>query len=409
MPTTSYEETVEWLFSKRPLPNRKPGLEKMRVACQALGSPEAAFSAVHVAGTNGKGSVCTKIAKGFELSGVVTGLYTSPHIFSFCERIQINGEPIPQHAVVEGVSFIRKTCPNIEFLSFFEIATLLCFWWFRLMRVEMAILEVGLGGRYDATNVCIPDLCVITSISLDHTALLGTTREAIAAEKAGIIKGGAPTILSPRVPLEVILREPGVSEVVQVDGTWEDFDDENSQIAAVAMRKLKLSEEYIAEAIQCLPPCRFQEVPRENLLARWGFAPSVTILDVGHNPDGIRRLLMKALRAFSGKKLCVLFSVSKDKDVREMVRLLLKECDVLICTQSTSQRAMSAAELAALVRSMGGNALEAPVPTEGFMIALRLATELNLPFLVAGTFAILEQVVSPSDLRKSAKNRYFVK
>ena len=398
MPTTSYEETVEWLFSKRSLPHRKPGLEKMLSACQALGSPQEAFSAVHVAGTNGKGSVCTKIAKGYELSGMVTGLFTSPHIFSFCERIQINGEPIPPSAVVDGISFIRKIVSNIESLTFFEITTLLCFWWYRVMGVEMAILEVGLGGRFDATNVCMPDLCVITSISLDHTALLGTTPEEIATEKAGIVKRGVPTIIGPRVPLEVVLREPEVSEVVQVDGVWEDFDDENSQIAAVGMRKLRLSEECIAEAIRYRPPCRFQEVPRERLLARWGCAPPAVILDVGHNPDGIQHLLMKARHAFPASRFCVLFSVSKDKDVLEMVNLLSKECDIVICTQSASHRAMPAAELAALVRSIGGSAIEASVPSEAFARALRLATELNTPLLVAGTFTILEQLVDPSDL-----------
>lgn len=398
MPTTSYEETVEWLFSKRSLPDRKPGLEKMLSACQALGFPQEAFSVVHVAGTNGKGSVCTKIAKGYELSGKVTGLFTSPHIFSFCERIQINGEPIPHSAVVDGVSFLRKIFPNIESLTFFEITTLLCFWWYRLMGVEMAVLEVGLGGRFDATNVCVPDLCVITSISLDHTTLLGTTSEEIATEKAGIIKRGVPTIVGPRVPLKVILNEPGVSEVMQVDGVWEDFDDENSQIAAVAMRKLALDERCIAEAIRYRPPCRFQEVPREKLLARWGLAPPAVILDVGHNPDGIQHLLMKARHSYPKSRFCVLFSVSKDKDVQEMVKLLSKECAVVICTQSASHRAMPAGELAALVRSIGGSSIEAPVPSEAFARALRLATELNTPLLVAGTFTILEQVVDPFDL-----------
>lgn len=265
------------------------------------------------------------------------------------------------------------------------------------MGVEVAVLEVGLGGRFDATNVCIPDLCVITSISLDHTALLGTTPEEIAAEKAGIIKRGTPTIIGPRVPLEVILQEPCVSEVVRVDGMWEDFDEENSQIASVAMRKLRLSEGCIAEAIRYRPPCRFQEVPRERVLAQWGFAPPALILDVGHNPDGIQRLFMKAHHVFPNSKFCVLFSVSKDKDVREMVGLLSKECDVVICTQSASHRAMPACELTALVRSIGGSAIEAPIPAEGFAIALRRATELNIPLLVAGTFAILEQVVRPLD------------
>jgi dihydrofolate synthase/folylpolyglutamate synthase len=395
MPTTSYEETVEWLCSKRPPSDRKPNLDGMRAACVALGDPQKNLRAVHVAGTNGKGSVCTKIAKGYERSGSLTGLFTSPHLFSFCERIQINSEPIPHDAVVEGVSFIGQMCSNIATLTFFEITTLLCFWWFQRMGVEMAVLETGLGGRFDATNVCHPDLCIITSISLDHTGMLGTTLKDIAREKAGIIKRGVPTVLGPRVPLEVILQEPGVSEVVRVDGTWGDFDEENSQIAAAAMRRLNLREECIVEAVRYRPPCRFQEVPRESVRAQWGVAPPAVVLDVAHNPDGIQHLLVKARQAFPAQKFCVLFAVSKDKDVQEMVALLLQECHVLICTESSSRRAMGAGELAALVRAMGGRAIGAAVPAEAFAIALRAAAEHEAPLLVTGTFTVFEQIAHP--------------
>ena len=378
---------IEWLYSKRPVPGRKPGLTRMEAALRAIKDPQKNLRAVHVAGTNGKGSVCTKIAKGFELSGAATGLYTSPHIVSFCERIQVNGEPISDRAIVEGISFLRETVPDIEALSFFEITTLLCFWWFVQKGVQIAILETGLGGRFDATNLCLPLLCVITSISLDHTEIFGGTIEAIAAEKAGIVKPGIPLVLGPRVPVEVILREKGLSELLRVEGSWDDFDEENSQVAAAAMRRLDLSEEVIARAIQFRPPCRFQEVPREKIIERWGAAPESVILDVAHNPDGIRHLLAKA-RA----KPCVLFAVSKDKDVVAMAELLLKGSCALICTQTSSPRTMRASELAALVRSVGGTALQIPDPTEAFGSALRLASDRGASLIVTGTFALLGRI-----------------
>ena len=388
-----YTTTVEWLYSKRPLPGRKPDLTRMRAASQALGDPQDGMKIVHVAGTNGKGSVCTKIAKGYELSGVLTGLYTSPHIVSFCERIQVNEKPIPQWAVVEGVEELRQKIPTLEELTFFEITTLLCFWWFHREGVTAAVLETGLGGRFDATNVCSPLLSVITSISFDHTSMLGTTLEAIAAEKAGIIKPGVPVVLGPRVPLEVILKEKDVSEVVRVEGSWDDFDDENSEVAAAAMKRLGLKEEKISKAVLCRPPCRFQEVSRENLLKRWGVAPPAVVLDVAHNPDGIRRLLMRARRSFPSLPICVLFAVSKDKDAGEMVALFLQEGAALICTQSSSPRTMPAAALAALVRSKGGECFESPVPEEAFAVALQTATDRGALLIVTGTFAVLEHIV----------------
>ena len=383
--------TIAWLYSKRPLPGRKPGLALMEAACRSLGDPQKKMRAVHVAGTNGKGSVCTKIAKGFELSGTVTGLYTSPHIVSFCERIQVNGEPIPNRAVVEGVSILRQEIPGIEELTFFEITTLLCLWWFLRKGVDIAILETGLGGRFDATNVCAPLLCIITSISFDHTDLFGGTIEAIAAEKAGIVKPGVPLVVGPRVPLDVILREKGVSEVLRVIGEWEDFDEKNSQVAAAAMRRLDFSEEIIAKASSFRPPCRFQEVPREKLIEKWGVAPETVILDVAHNPDGICHLLMKARRTLP--KPCVLFAVSKDKDVPAMVDLLLKESAALICTQTSSPRTMRSSELAAIVQSRGGTCVEISHPTEAFAEALRMSSSLGVPLIVTGTFVLLGHVV----------------
>ena len=383
--------TIAWLYSKRPLPGKKPGLALMEAACRSLGDPQKKLRAVHVAGTNGKGSVCTKIAKGFELSGSVTGLYTSPHIVSFCERIQVNGEPIPDRAIVEGVSILRQKVPDIEALTFFESTTLLCFWWFLRKGVDIAILETGLGGRFDATNVCVPLLCVITSISFDHTELFGKTIEAIAAEKAGIVKPLVPLVLGPRVPLDVVSLEKGLSEVLRVDGVWEDFDEENSQVAAAAMRRLDLSEEVIAKAIKIRPPCRFQEVLREKIFEKCGVAPEAVILDVAHNPDGIRHLLMKARRLFP-KGLCVLFAVSKDKDVAAMVDLLLKESGALICTQTSSQRTMRSSELAAIVRSLGGTCVEISDPIEAFRAAARLAADRGEPLIVTGTFALLGRI-----------------
>lgn len=197
----SYKDAVEFLFNQLPVFERvgasayKPGLERVTALSREFGDPHRHLKKViHIAGTNGKGSTAHTLAAILQSAGYRTGLFTSPHLLDFRERIRVNGEMITQEAVVDFVNrYVGLSCDLSP--SFFELTTVLAFEWFVRSDVDIAIVEVGLGGRLDSTNIVSPDLCVITNISLDHTSLLGGTPEAIASEKAGIIKPSVPVVI----------------------------------------------------------------------------------------------------------------------------------------------------------------------------------------------------------------------
>ncbi|MFQ3341088.1 MAG: dihydrofolate synthase/folylpolyglutamate synthase, partial [Flavobacteriaceae bacterium] len=202
---TTYQETLDWMFSKLPMFQRKgasayrPGLEAVIALDDYLGNPHKSFKCIHVAGTNGKGSTSHMLASVLQQASYKTGLYTSPHLLDFRERIKIDGQIISK---VEVVDFIKKHKVYFEQkkFSFFEMTVGMAFDYFEKQKVDFAIIEVGLGGRLDATNIINPMLSVITNIGLDHTQFLGTTRPEIAAEKAGIIKKGTSVIIGEKDP-----------------------------------------------------------------------------------------------------------------------------------------------------------------------------------------------------------------
>lgn len=201
-----YQSTTEWLFTQLPVFQHtgqsayKPGLETSRRLSALFGNPHAGLRTVHVAGTNGKGSTTSTLAAILSASGRKVGLYTSPHLVDFRERIRVNGEMISQEAVIDFVGRYRAMNINDLKPSFFELTTIMAFEYFVREKVDVAVIEVGLGGRLDTTNIITPDLSVITNISLDHTALLGSTRREIAGEKAGIIKSGVPVVIGESDP-----------------------------------------------------------------------------------------------------------------------------------------------------------------------------------------------------------------
>jgi dihydrofolate synthase/folylpolyglutamate synthase len=357
-------------------------------------NPEEGLQCIHVAGTNGKGSVCTKMAKAYELSGHTTGLFTSPHISSFRERFQITGESISQEEVVEGITRIRSCCSDD--LTFFEITTLLAFLWFQKRHVQMAVLETGLGGRLDATNVCHPQMCVITSISFDHMNYLGNTLESIAMEKAGIVKEGIPVVIGPRVSSDVVCREAKKKSapVFQVQGVWNDFDAENSAIARQALLLLHMPSKIIEEALRVRPPCRFQEIDTEQLSTKWKEIPEAVILDVAHNPDGIQHLLMKAKASYPNSRVCMLLAVSQDKDVKEMIESLCGCVGAVVCTEAPTSRAMPASMLAQMVQqaSEDVHVMSASTPEKALCLALEFAATNHHILLVTGTFFCMSAI-----------------
>lgn len=290
--------------------------------------PTLPFEVIHIAGTNGKGSVATKIAYGLELAGYKVGLFTSPHINSFRERIKINGKMISKEA------FLRYA-PTFCDLSYFDFMTALALRHFGEEKVDYAVLETGMGGRLDATNIIDPLLTIITTISYDHTRYLGETLDEIAFEKAGIIKKGVPLILGPKAVREKILQIARLKDapVTQVLPLGETYDEENSHIARAAMGQLGLKEGVIGQAIQVTPQCRFEEI-----------CPRV-ILDVAHNEEGLSALLKQVVRRYPDKKIIVGLALSNERPLDPLLSAIREFTPAIYAYEVTHPRLRKLARL----------------------------------------------------------------
>lgn len=369
----NYSEAIAKLFACKPK-NKTRGLETMQALLALVDHPERNLKCVHVAGTNGKGSTVTKIAAALRLDGQKVGIYTSPHINSFCERVVVGNAQICQEKVLEILSLLFERAESATLApTFFEYATALAFCYFAEEKVDIAVLETGIGGRLDATNVCQPILSVITSISLDHTEQLGTTVEAIAYEKAGIIKPKIPCIIGPRVPQEVVFAEARkrAAPVIVAKGPYTNFEEENQLVAKWALEALGVSAKAISQGLQELPPCRFQ------------YVTSRVILDVAHNPDGLTRLFERI-----DEPVTILSGFSKDKDIDACLEILAKKSDALFFIEAETERAVSAESL--VLRAKKGQAFSDR--QEGIIQAFDHATGVGQILVVCGTFYIMSQV-----------------
>lgn len=285
-----------------------PSLERMEAMDRAFGFPSKCFRSVHVAGTNGKGSVTTKIAKGLTCCGHKTGLYTSPHINTFRERIKVDGQMISVGAVDEYLNQIFLFSVEV---TFFEVMTMLAFLHFRKEKVGFAVIETGLGGKYDATNIIQPNLTVITNISFDHTQILGNTLEEIAENKAGIIKSETPVVLGNRAALRPMFRAAfKLRSPLHIVRPVFDWMEENEAIAKRALTVLSIPH---AAKIPDVPPCRFEIIEREGV---------TYLFDIAHNPDGMEKLFDKLKRTFPERSYSVIFSMSAGKEVSTAVRTI---------------------------------------------------------------------------------------
>lgn len=323
----NYKTLVDKLFSINLFGGAKFGLENMLRVAQAFGNPHNFFKSVHVAGTNGKGSVSLKIAEGLKKQGR-TGLFTSPHISSFRERIQIDGKLIEEEEVVELLPPLFQHMP----LTFFEITTLIAYLYFK-DKVKWAVIETGLGGRLDATNIITPELSVITSISLEHTEILGSTIDEIAFEKGGIIKNGVPLILGPRTPpiLEKMAREKQ-APCIKVKGLFKNYDEENSAIAKAALDFLKAP----TDKLSIRPRCRFE-------------IHGNTVLDVAHNPDGMKELLKMLDQHFGSESFHFVIALSKTKDIKSCLEILKPKARSFTFTEASNGRSEPAENLSRLI------------------------------------------------------------
>ena len=391
----TYSETLTYLYEQLPMFQRvgaagfKKGLGNTLVLAEALGHPERQFRSVHVAGTNGKGSSSHLLAAVLQAAGYKVGLYTSPHLREFTERIRVNGQELPADYLVEWVDCWRPLFEEVQ-PSFFEMCVALAFAYFAEQRVDVAIVEVGLGGRFDSTNIITPLVSLITNISFDHQALLGNTLPEIAGEKAGIIKPGVPVVVSQSQPevADVFKREAAaqLAHLVFADQIYHaTFAAEPS--AETGLRPLHITQHgrpYLPNAELGLPG-DYQQFNLPGVLAtldelraqgfriteaavrtglrqvtaltglrgRWsiiGRRPLV-VCDTGHNAAGLR-LVVAQLRRLKYQKLHLVIGTVNDKDVPAMLALLPTEGTYYFCAANIP-RALPAQELAASATEAG--------------------------------------------------------
>jgi len=321
----------------------KPGLDNTWALLELVGNPHEGLKTVHIAGTNGKGSTSHMVAAALQLAGYKTGLYTSPHLKDFRERIRIDGVMIPEDAVVEFVSEYHEAWQPIQ-PSFFEITVAMCFWYFKREGVEIGVIETGLGGRLDSTNVIVPEVSVITNIGYDHMNLLGDTIEKIASEKAGIIKSKIPVVIGTMRPearevmIQTALQQHAplidasrVSASLIPNGALQGhYQIENRATAFMALRTLaalgwRVNNEHVAQGFQ-------QVVELTGLLGRWQklHDSPLTIADVAHNEDGIRTVL-EQLQQTPHKQLHFVLGLVGDKDVTRVLKLLPQKATYYFC------------------------------------------------------------------------------
>ncbi len=352
----NYPETITYLDSLQPSTFRLE-LGPLTEACHLLGNPQDAFPSVHIAGTNGKGSTAAFLASILEHSGYRVGLYTSPHLVDVRERIQVNGEPISPEALAKLVTRIRDGLPDDRMLTYFEMLTVAGFIHFGDARVDIAVVEAGLGGRLDATNILQPRAAVITSIAMDHVQHLGRTLKEIAAEKCGIIKRGIPTVVAYQPPevMEVVRRMcddvgsplclASPDEIECPLGMPGEHQRQNAACAVEAAHLLSHSGLHIGKVEEALAaarwPGRLEEVSTK---------PRV-LLDGAHNVAGAESLASYARDAIGRDRAVLMIGVLADKDVAGMMRELSPCFREVICLRAPSPRAASPKDIAAAARS----------------------------------------------------------
>ena len=314
-----YEEMLDWLYNLRRF-GIKPGLEKIAEVMEKLGNPHDKLRIIHVAGTNGKGSVCAMIESILRKNGFKVGMFISPHLVDFRERLQVNRELISKEEVMRLVNKINGT--GVE-LTFFELTTAAAFLYFYEQKVDYAVIEVGMGGRFDATNIVKnPVATVITSLSLDHTQWLGDTLDKITREKAGIIKEKVPlfTCVDSDVIRNVCIEKNSPFILVEDEENTNMnglFQRSNAGLAAAVARHMKVPENEIKEGLLSV-----------SWPARLEFIEKNILLDCAHNPEGIEKLT-EFVNTLNYDKLIVIFGVMKDKNYQEMLSRL-PDCKMIL-------------------------------------------------------------------------------
>ncbi len=423
----NYQETCSWLFAQLPMFQRegqaayKADLENTLRLDEHFRHPHRRFRTVHVAGTNGKGSVSHMLASVLQEAGYKTGLYTSPHLKDFRERIKIDGEMISEEYVVRFVEENRDFFAALH-PSFFEMTVAMAFKYFADREVDIAVIEVGLGGRLDSTNIIAPLASVITNISFDHMALLGDTLEKIAAEKAGIIKPHVPAVIGTRdrnydfvfeekarlceAPLSFASDEWDIRQ--NADGSYDlrnrsgvFFNTLECELKGKYQRKnipavvetvlslqssdLAIREEHIRKGIANV-------IRNTGLHGRWEkLADSpLTVCDTGHNPDGLTEVVAQ-LRTCNYRRLHFVIGMVHDKDVSGVLRILPQDATYYFCKASIP-RAMNEQTLAEKARECGLQGAAYPTVSEAYAAARKNAAPQDMIYIGGSTFVVAEVI-----------------
>lgn len=385
---SEYKKILEQLLQTTSFAEKVHALTNAQILDSALSHPATAYPTIHIAGTNGKGSVSMKIAKALEYSGYRVGLYSSPHIHSLQERICINSEVISEEEMNCGIKKILKTCKELRLqISFFELMTFLAFEFFHRKQVDLAVIETGLGGRLDATNILHPILTVVTSISKEHAQILGNSLEEIAFEKAGILKPKVPVVLGPRARLQSIYNHAIALScpVYYTSKVFHFFDEENSEVARGALEQLKtnfmVDQKAIDIALSLRPSCRFEKCGE-------------VIFDVAHNPEAMFYLLQALHYFFPRKRLRFIVGFAKHKDYESCLELITPVATHIHLVQGCSRLA-SVEELSFALKDVPSSFYTCHLSIEeGVKMAFNLASQKNELAIVCGSFYIMQEAKS---------------
>ncbi len=381
--STSYAKWIERVLRKKERKPRFSSLDFLRFWKEKLEIPSGNYKSIHVAGTNGKGSVCWKLQASLQKMGFTVGLFTSPHLFSFCERIQINNTPISEEKVGALAKFFTEKIGEENSLSFFEEIFFVALLFFAKEKVDYVIWEAGIGGRLDATNIIDPILTIITSIGWDHMDILGDSLEKIASEKAGIIKEGIPIVLGPTARKKscFTIAKEKKAPVYEVSGDFPIFDEENQEVVKKALSVLfpLTSTSVFLDALQEKPWGRWHRIEKEG---------KVIFLDGAHNFSGfesLRRVLEKEL---AGKKVGLVASFSQKKEVTKSLEEIRSFIEKGYFSPLQNPRGVSLQELQEKISSLPFSKAFFPSVKEAF----HKAFSSHEIILVTGSFYIMEEI-----------------
>ncbi len=428
----NYSEAIEWLYEQVPMFQNlgagayKPGLDSTIALAKEAGNPQNEFPTIHIAGTNGKGSTAHTIAAILQSAGYKVGLYTSPHLVDFRERIRVDGEKIDPEFVAGWIRRICRLYPDAgATFSFFELTTIMAFCYFAWQKVDVAVIETGLGGRLDSTNIITPVLSVITNISKDHTAQLGNTLTEIAREKAGIIKPGVPVVIgrAEGEVRDVFVRaaaennspivfasevRPGFEGNVSgemmhyADGRWGAFDGAltgacQSENAATVLAAVDMIADRFPAIDAAAVAAGFADVCRlTGLMGRWMWlpdAPVPTVCDTGHNEGGWQWLGPQLARLADERNLRIVAGFVNDKDIASILSLMPANATYYFATPSV-KRGLDSRQTAAVAASLGHPGCAYATVADAYRAALADSNPATDTIFVGGSTFIVADLLA---------------